>query len=295
MMHREAVFNRAGSYAFVLESNALAHREALDVARRVVARWMAGRERSGPLRVLDLACGGAPVTIAGVMAGFPASTFDYTGIDINADQVERTARHFAFPKNVARVRVVEGNAWTPTRLVAEDRFDLIYTGLNFHHATPEELSSLGYELQGILAADGILLNHDFYRPNAIASLRRPERADVPGVGGAALVDTVRLDALAMPDPGRGEGLAAPDHDWRDDFLRDYSRYLRAHGLAEAGIAETREHVLRCDYPVSTDECRRLFEQAGFAVTVEGLAATGHPMGRYLAVVWAQLAAARRTG
>ena len=62
-MRREALFSRSGFYRFLLDTNALMHREASDTARRVLGEMSAstpGRAR----RVLDLACGGWPLSIA---------------------------------------------------------------------------------------------------------------------------------------------------------------------------------------------------------------------------------------
>ncbi len=99
-----------------------------------------GRPDGGPVRVLDLACGGEPISLADMLARFPAPSFRCTGVDINPDQVE-AARRFAFPSNVESARVIEGNAWD-LRSLPDGAFGVAFMGMSLHHGTPEEVRFL---------------------------------------------------------------------------------------------------------------------------------------------------------
>ncbi len=81
-MRREELFSRSGFYGFLLKSNVLLHREAARAAVDAFQPVVAGYGR-GPVAILDLACGGWPVTVAEAMAAFPGAAFRYTGVDIN--------------------------------------------------------------------------------------------------------------------------------------------------------------------------------------------------------------------
>ena len=129
-MRREELFNRSGYYRFLLDSNSLLHREAAAVAIDALNPLLKERASDEPVRVLDLACGGWPTAIAGVMAAFASRTFEYTVIDINPDQVELASTRFEFPENVNATHILEGNAWDLETAGVEPGFDLVFSGLD---------------------------------------------------------------------------------------------------------------------------------------------------------------------
>ena len=110
-MRREALFSRSGFYGFLLQSNVLLHREATRDAIAAVRPLLGSDRNHRAIAVLDLACGGWPVTISDLMAAYPEHEFHYTGVDINPDQVSLAASTFPFPDNVSEKRLIEGNAW----------------------------------------------------------------------------------------------------------------------------------------------------------------------------------------
>ena len=169
-MKQEKTFTKNGCYTFVLESNLLLHKQVADRARKFLSGWLLDKPADKPVRLLDLACGGAPVSISSTIAAFPEHVFHYTGIDINPDQAE-AARRFQFPKNVVKIVVLEGNAWDFSSLPLDEEYDVIFTGLNIHHGSPEEIYCLLLQCKTKLSQDGMFINHDFYRPGNSAYLR----------------------------------------------------------------------------------------------------------------------------
>ena len=127
-MRREELFSRSGFYGFLLKSNVLLHRQAVEAATDAF-RPVLQAQGNAPVPVLDLACGGWPVTLGEVMAAFPYVAFQYTGVDINPDQVASATRQFPFPGNVVNRRIVEGNAWDLDALDIGGAFPLIFSGM----------------------------------------------------------------------------------------------------------------------------------------------------------------------
>src|SRR5262249_12953724 len=154
-----------GAYPFVVQSNLLLHRQVAVKGRDVLAQWLRGRDPSLSLGVLDLACGGAPVSISSMVAHFSGYQFEYTGVDVNLDQVE-AARQFEYPDNVLSAELIEANAWDFPEGFKRKQFDIVYSGMNLHHGTPEEIYCLLLQVKQVLKPDGIFLNHDCYRPPA---------------------------------------------------------------------------------------------------------------------------------
>ena len=74
-MRREELFSQSGFYGFLLQSNVLLHREAVADAVEAVGVVLGDLGSDEPVGVLDLACGGWPVTISEVMEAFPATRF----------------------------------------------------------------------------------------------------------------------------------------------------------------------------------------------------------------------------
>jgi len=116
-MRREELFNRSGYYRFLLDSNALLHREAAAEATEALSSLLLDRAANKPERVLDLACGGWPTAISGVMVALPSRAFEYTGIDINPDQNPNDSAESLRLIDAARIAA----AGLPALEVAEDR------------------------------------------------------------------------------------------------------------------------------------------------------------------------------
>lgn len=287
-MRREEIFNRSGYYRFLLDSNALLHREAADVATQALTPVLSGREHDTPVKVLDLACGGWPTAIAEVMAAFPLRTFEYTGVDINPDQVTLASTLFEFPGNVRAVRILEGNAWDLEPLAFSDKYDLIFSGMNLHHGNPQELLYLARQLREILTADGLFFSHDVYRPNARTYRRRPDTNPANPAESFRLIDAARIAVAELPPVDIAEDAVADEPAWRVDYLERMRRTLIARGGDRDGTASTVEHMRQRDYPVSTQELSRIFSLAGFSTRVRRFDGSGEPLGPYVACCAARL-------
>ena len=228
-MRREELFNSSGYYRFLLDSNALLHREAAAAATAALARLLQERASDKPVRVLDLACGGWPMAIAGVMAAFPQRVFEYTGVDINPDQVELASTVFKFPENVRAVRLLEGNAWDLGPLGISGAYELIFSGMNFHHGNPAELLYLAAQLRKLVAADGLLFSHDVYRPDAQAYRRRPDVNPDNSAESFRLIDAARIATANLPLLTFPEDADSGEPAWREDYLMRMGRSLLARG------------------------------------------------------------------
>jgi len=244
----DPLFGASGFYRQVLESNALLHREASAVIIARAASLLRGAR--APVRVLDLACGGAPVTVAGIMQAFPATAFSYLGVDIHPDQVNAARSQFRFPANATRVELCVGDAWAPD--AGAGPFDLVFMGMNLHHGTPAQVGGLARCLAGLLAPGGMFVNHDWFRPDA--------------------------DAYAAP----GSGDAAP---WRLAFRDGLRARLLAAGAGADGAREVAEHVTLNDFPVSRREFAAAFDAAGLNTDILELQAD-LPLSEFIAVACA---------
>ena len=278
-MQSEALFSRSGFYGFVLESNVLLHYEATRYAIEAVRPILAASDNSKPVMVLDLACGGWPVTIADVMAAYPAIAFQYTGVDINPDQVALAASSFPFPDNVIDKCLIEGNAWDLEGLALEQAYSLIFSGMNLHHGTLQEVAYLGRQLQQRLLPGGCFISHDVYRPDNTPYLPRP--AIIDGAT-ASLVDSRKLAAAGLDDKGIAAQGKNADPDWRIDYLNRMHRTLIARGADPAGAESTLAHMRSRDDPISTREFGQLMEQLGFQVQIHRYEDSAEPLGRYIA-------------
>jgi SAM-dependent methyltransferase len=287
-MRREELFNRSGYYRFLLDSNALLHREAAAVATEGIGSLLRKCQPDQPTKVLDLACGGWPTAIARVMANLPQRTFEYTGVDINPDQVELASTLFEFPGNVRAVRVLEGNAWDLEPLGISGEHDLIFSGMNLHHGNPEELLYLARQLRGLLAADGLLISHDVYRPDAQPYRRRPDVNPDDAAESFRLVDAARLAAAGVSSPDIPEDTSSGEPAWRKDYLERMGRTLIARGGDAEGTASTLEHMRQRDYPVSTRELSGILSRAGFSTVIRRFDDSGEPLGPYVACCIARL-------
>ena len=278
-MRREALFSRSGFYGFLLKSNVLLHREATLDAIEALRPVLAMCDKSRPVSILDLACGGWPQAIADVMAAYPDTTFCYTGVDINPDQVALAATAFPFPDNVIEKNLIEGNAWELDRLDLEQAYPLIFSGMNIHHGTPHEVAYLGFQLQQRLLPGGRFISHDVYRPDNTPYLPRPAMIDGEP---ASLVDSRHLAVAGLQDPGITEGAEQDEPGWRVDYLDRMYCTLLERGADPAGAESTTGHMRSRDYPISTRELRQLMEKLGFQVQIHRYEDTAEPLGPYVA-------------
>lgn len=286
-MRRERLFSQGGFYSFIVDSNVLLHQEAIARGGALLAEQWAGRPATRPLRLLDLACGGLPVTTAAWMAGFAERPVHYSGVDINPDQIA-AAGHFPFPAHVRVDKLLEGSAWDLRGLDLAPPYDLIYMGMNLHHATPEEIHFLGRQLGQLLAEDGLFVNHDWFRPATEPYQRRPDAAPEPGGESYLLVATAALAEAGVPEFGFPEQAwtpAAPA--WKARYRDDIVELLIRRGGDPEGARSSGQHIQERDYPVSVPEAIEALSRAGLRVSAQDYAASGAPLGEYFAMLVAR--------
>jgi SAM-dependent methyltransferase len=281
-MRQEQLFSDGGYYRFLLDSNVLLHREAVAATYSVLSDWLTAQQTSETLRVLDLACGGMPVTVCSALARLAPHQIAYTGIDINADQV-RAARTFVHPTNVVDWRVVEGSAWELPQAVTKEHFDIVYSGMNLHHATAEELQFLAQQLGHIMAPNGVFISHDVYRPNHERYVQRPAVNPRDPSESFRLVDIETLARAGIGESPLNDHADAQHCAWREDYLDRMRETLLARGADPNGVRETVAHMRERDFPVSVAELSELFRRAGFAVRQLQLN-SGEPLAPYVSLI-----------
>ena len=105
-MKNEKAFSKNGFYKFVLDSNLMLHQHVAAAGTQVLTDWLKSQPLQKQIPVLDLACGGEPVSISKMLNNFPQRIFHYTGIDINSDQIEHAKTQFKFPDNVKTINLI---------------------------------------------------------------------------------------------------------------------------------------------------------------------------------------------
>lgn len=282
-MRCEPIFNQDGYYQFIVKNNVLGHQEAATYAAESLRKRFL--PASGALRVLDLACGGDPVTVAALCRQFPQTKFDYTGIDINADQVAALRAYQGFPQNVAAVHVVQGNAWTPQLAGLTGTYDIVFSGLNFHHAVPEELYFLATQIRPLLADGGMVINHDIYRPSGETYLRRPEHDPENTAESFRMVPQLILDDAHAPALGiDGDTFGNHVSDWRETWLARYRELLESLDADPDGTEDILRHNYRRDFPVSLGEMAVIWQSAGYTAHTYDFCHSQHPLSAYLGVM-----------
>jgi len=286
-MKNEQVFSEGGFYSFVVETDTLLHSAACEIGKVLLNEIIQKRKTNAPIQVLDLACGSLPVAISEVMASFHGKQlFDYTGIDINPDQVRLLRDKFIFSKNVVNVQVIEDNSWNLEKLNSiNEEYDLIFSGLNFHHASPEELYCLAIQLKQKLRSKGIIINHDLYRPNNEKYIKRPDHNLHNKTENLNLLTNNEMSKIEIPDfnfSGTEYELGIPN--WRDEFLKKEVDYLLSHGASSDDIKMNVEHILGHDFSVSIEEITKIFDKAGYVTTVHDYDSKGHPLEDYIKII-----------
>ncbi len=283
-MQNERLFNQSGFYGFVLQSNVLLHRQAAVVATEKLGGWLAEQPGNPAVRILDLACGGWPASIAAVMANHPHTQFHYSGMDINPDQVALASGHFEFPENVASRQILEGNAWDPLRHGIRGQFDLVYSGMNLHHGTPEELAFLAEELSVLIRQGGLFISHDVYRPDHTPYVRRPDANPQKPDESWQLVPPDLLKRKAAAQSLQFDSTPAA---WREDYLAVTHAALLDRGADRPGADETARHMRQRDFPVSCSDFQDIFNDAGFTVEICRFDEPNEPLSPYISLCTAR--------
>ena len=293
-MRREAFFSGDSPYDVMLRVNLLLHDEAATLVTRRLEALSRRRPDDHVIEILDLACG-VPLTIVDAVENLPDRRFGYTGVDIHPDQV-RKARELPMPGNVVASRIINGSAWDLTHLAnparrtqsmrrtrqpgTSDRhaqlkraghgalpttYDFVFVGMNLHHGTPEEIWLLATQLRSLLAPDGCLTNHDCYRPEGVAYVRRPATTLEDGKRAPLHMVNPQVLAEAAPPSFHFEEAIEARPAWRADLIdRLLDGYLSAGG-DEAGAEVTASHSWARDFPLSVTEMRTVLEAAGYGV------------------------------
>lgn len=285
-MKHEKAFSRDGFYRFVLEANLMLHQNVAESGRRVISRWLRTNDSKGAIRILDLACGGAPVSICNMTRHFDTFQFDYTGIDINPDQIV-AAKKFDYPSNFRNIELHEGNAWNFGDLVQGNLYDIVFSGMNLHHGVPEEILAVMMQIRSVLLPGGLLISHDFFRPETEAYLRRPELDPETGEPFCMVPQEAlgKIDTQVLP-PFKSPGIDERS-DWRQPFITKYRRALAEQEAAQQGIDEIMAHVNARDYPVSINELIEIAGLAGMALEQVPMEADKEPMKDYFCLLSGQ--------
>lgn len=284
-MSHEKIFNANGAYRIVVDNNIMAHQEAVTALKIQFGEWISQTERTNTakkIRILDLACGGEPLTICEIARHFSRITFEYVGIDINADQVNAAKNFKSYPENMRFNQILLGNAWDLSSCDLDGKFDIVFSGLNFHHAVPTEIYSLAKSLQGILEIDGMMFNHDLYMPEGYAYTARP--ADT-------LEKSYSLNKNINLNQDQFELLQSQQNglkvQWREEFLKDYRNLLNKLHINSNDQDRILEHVSDRDYPISMNQMAAIFNASGFSSSGQYFS-DKHPLGRYLGIFSARV-------
>ncbi len=262
-MRREELFNRDGVYSAIVNNNLLMHHDATAVGYRILQTLCLIRSQDQPLRILDLACGGLPISIADMIDAVTQARFTYTGIDINPDQVELAATLFEFPGNVVQARLIEANAWDIQSVDLDGPFDLIYTGLNLHHGAPEEIDYLMSQIRALLNDRGVFINHDWYRPDAETYIRRPSAKPEDGQENFRLVPEEKMTGIVNPYPHDTITFDAGVPDWRLAFIDGLTDSYRDLEGDDVGADTLKSHMLERDFPISRADLTAILKKHGF--------------------------------
>ncbi len=87
------------------------HDEITALGTRIFKTFFENSTFDRPIKVLDLACGGTPVSVSDMIENVEQAQFSYAGIDINPDQVGCAPQLFQFSDNVFHTHFLEANAW----------------------------------------------------------------------------------------------------------------------------------------------------------------------------------------
>lgn len=249
-MRREELFNRDGVYSAIVNHNLLMHHEATEVGARILKTLFEGRLKNKPVKVLDLACGGLPISISDMMGRVSDTVFSYTGIDINPDQVALADNFFKFSDNVCQANLLEANAWDLMTLELQSPFDIIFTGLNLHHGTPEEIDYLMRQISDLLDESGIFLNHDWYRPDLEIYVRRPSCNPQNKKESYCLVPQTKIETGTRPYCNVSMDFDSTNPEWRLTFINALTNSYWKQMNDNQGADTLKSHMMERDFPVS---------------------------------------------
>lgn len=283
-MKQEKAFSKNGAYSFILDSNLLLHKQVSSTGRTYLQSWLQAFPKDRVLNILDLACGGEPRSISDMIEPITDRKFKYTGIDINPDQVN-SARAFKYASNLVQTTIFEGNAWDFTHLKLEDSYEIIFTGMNLHHGTPEEVYCLLVQCKSKLSAGGIFINHDFYRPASYSYLRRPQKNPKNPDESFAMIDEKVIDSIFSRAGSIPFFESGPE--WRNDLIKRYVIAMKLKGAPQEGIDEVMEHVLARDFPISLPEMKAIASKAGLEFHMLELDAKTEPLSEFFSLVVAK--------
>ena len=261
-MRREELFNRDGVYTAIVRHNLLMHREATEMGAGILKTLFSGRPENKPIKVLDLACGGLPISIVDMMASVGGADFLYTGIDINPDQVALARQFFRYPDDICRANLLEANAWDLKTLERQSPFDIIFTGLNLHHGTPEEIDYLVMQVFDLLGPSGIFLNHDWYRPDTEIYVRRPSCNPRDKNESYRLVPQEKIEAHARPYGKPSMDFASTNSQWRRTFIDEMTESYRHQTNDDRGADTLKSHMTERDFPVSRQDLTDILKGHG---------------------------------
>ena len=284
-MRKEKLFSKDGCYSRVVKSNALFHREAIIHGVNVIKTVIENNNANKAISVLDLACGAEPISITQMLSHFPEIKFNYTGIDINPDQVEFAQHHFSYPENIDETHIYEGNAWDPIPSLQEDKYDIIFMGLNLHHGTPEEVYYLATQISKLLNSQGIYLNHDVYRPNDQPYQRRPDHHPDNINESFCLLDHELIEGIVLPEITQNELQPnAPNPKWRLTYSELLHQSLVDQDAGVECANSTYKHVTMRDYPISLNDFSYIFKQADNKFNIKTIRyGNTHPLMDYIAM------------
>ncbi|MCP4687279.1 MAG: class I SAM-dependent methyltransferase [Desulfobacterales bacterium] len=284
-MRREELFSKHGNYFLLVESNSLLHRECIEYGGRVARSILNGKDASRSVRILDLACGGMPVSMSRIMGEFKELSFQYTGIDINPDQVAFASSFSHYPENFTGVQILEGSAWSLAGAGVTGKFDIIFMGANLHHGTPEEVYFLATQLPDLLEDEGVFISHDWYRPDDEPYQRRPDHNPDDASESYLLVTPEELKNIETPDFGFPETPAGGDDPaWRMEFA-DLLKQVLLDRVEEKECAyTTHRHVRQRDYPISMKEFGRIMERVGFNARIFRYESDHEPLGKFFGML-----------
>lgn len=270
-------FFSLGTYTPVVTKNTSMHHEAMEALGKLTDSYF---NREAPIRFLDIACGGQPVTPHFLIRN-THSSFKYTGVDIDPNQIQ-AAQAYLFEDCKISTRFLVGDGWNLGEIpeLVEDRFDIVFTGLNLHHGTPEEIYYALLSIKQKMLPGALLLIHDEFRPSEETYFRRPEHG--PSGRSLQLVDHQRLASVSS--------LEIPESiiDWRNPFLTTYRENLERVGITGEIAQKVIDHISEYDYALSLDEMTAILKKLGFQVISQSFGSTSHPVGMYFGIMMATL-------
>lgn len=287
-MRNEQLFSKGGFYQFIVQSNTILHKEAAKEGHAAITRLLKKTNKKR-IALLDLACGGMPISICRMVESFQDISFDYTGIDINPDQVQAAQTEFAYPQNFSSTEIIEGNAWVLSDLIKQNKqYDVIFTGMNLHHGIAEEICCLMLQVKSLLSSAGIFINHDLYRPIGKDYIKRPSTNPDNQLESFAMISPELICAYQTPTFSIPTIMANQSYtDWRNEFLDKYVQVLAERGGDPVGIQATADHVRQRDFSLNTNEMKQVCEKAGLGVDIYPYSTSPEPLKDYYALIVAQ--------